>query len=112
MIIYVISPKGVASEYRTKVRNWKRDLNLVNACGYYIDGVGFERPFDEFQKVFRARHIKIVTHFMNLNAALRETRSSPGVSFRLGLSEALSRSGYRNALYNTKYNYGGTSSES
>jgi ABC-type ATPase with predicted acetyltransferase domain len=71
MIIYMIDQEGTRSELRTKVRDWNRALSLVSSAGYYIDGVGFERPFDEFQEAFRTRQQKIVSLFMKLNADKR-----------------------------------------
>jgi hypothetical protein len=72
MIIYIVNREGMSHKLRTEVRNWRRDLTTTSTLGWYIEGVGFERPFDEFDVVFRARVKQINSLFMALNLKLRE----------------------------------------
>lgn len=79
MIIYLVSRSGSSSEFRIQVRDWKRGLTIASTMGFYIDGVGFERPFNEFAKDFLDRRSAIFSLFMSLNTALRERDKRAGV---------------------------------
>jgi hypothetical protein len=78
MIIYIVSRSGESHNLRTKVRNWEHDLLQLHSFGWYIEGVGYERPFDEFTEAFSDRARKIYSLFMTLNSRLRD---KDGVDF-------------------------------
>jgi hypothetical protein len=71
MIIHLVSRSGKPLALRTPVRSWRRDLNSAARLGWYIEGVGFERPFDEFKLAFRIRQVKIISLITGLNSAQR-----------------------------------------
>jgi hypothetical protein len=88
MIIFIIDRVGKPLYLRTKVRNWRRDLKLINSLDLFVDGVGFERPFDEFKLSFVARRSEIYSLFVTLNSELRAD-----ISLGLTLSGAESKFG-------------------
>lgn len=70
MFIYLISLKGTPESLRVQVRDWKRSISVTSSLNWYVVGVGFERPFDEFQPDFQARRDEIVSLLTKVNRSL------------------------------------------